>query len=92
MCTMIATKYPLTGQAKGRTGWFPIAQLYVAYDHPEREQAEHAVLLDFTNEALGPGMRLAVELSRDEATALAERILATVDQANRYEEASDIVT
>ncbi|HVR31162.1 MAG TPA: DUF6295 family protein [Acidimicrobiia bacterium] len=85
MCTMISTKHPMTGQAKGRTGWFPIGQVYLAYDHPERSQLEHAVLLDFANEDVGPDARLAVELSIDQATALARHILATVDQAQSYE-------
>jgi hypothetical protein len=59
--------------------------LYVAYDHPAREQVEHAVLLDFANEEAGPGARVAVELSIETATDLARHILETVAHANRYE-------
>ena len=85
MCTMISTKHPFSGQAKGRAGWFPIGQLYLGYDHPEREQSEHAVLIDFVKEEEGPNARLAVELSIDAAADLARRLLETVEEANRYE-------
>lgn len=85
MCTMINSKHPLSGQAKGRTGWFPIGQVYLGYDHPERERLEHAVLLDFANESVGPDARLAVELSIEAATELARLLLETVERANVYE-------
>jgi hypothetical protein len=85
MCTMISTKHPFSGQAKGRAGWFPIDQLYLGYDHPQRDDSEHAVLIDFVNEDQGPNARLAVELSVEAATDLARRLLETVTAANRYE-------
>lgn len=85
MCTMISTKHPFSGQAKGREGWFPIDHLYLGYDHPEREPSEHAVLIDFVNEDRGPNARLAIELSVEAAAHLARRLLETVDVANRYE-------
>ena len=85
MCTMISAKYALSGHAKGSTGWFPIEQLYLAYDHPAQARSEHAVLLDFANEGIGQGARLAVELSSEAATELALRLLETVEEANRYE-------
>lgn len=85
MCTMISTKHLLRGHAKGSSGWFPVEQLYLAYDHPAHTPSEHAVLLDFANEEIGPGARMAVELSREAATELALRLLETVEEANRYE-------
>lgn len=85
MCTMISTKYPLSGHAKGSAGWFPVEQMYLAYDHPAHAQSEHAVLLDFANEEIGTRARLAVELSREAATELALRLLETVEEANHYE-------
>lgn len=85
MCTMISVKLPFSGQAKGRDGWFPIGQLYLGYDHPEREPSEHAVLIDFVNESQGPNARLAVELSVEAATDLAHHLLQTVEEADRYE-------
>lgn len=89
MCTMIGTKYPLSGYAKGAAGWFPVEQMYLAYDHPEHSPSEHAVLLDFANEEIGAGARLAVELSREDATQLALRLLETIEEADRYEPAGD---
>jgi hypothetical protein len=51
----------------------------VSYDHPEALALEHAFNIDFVNEAAGPGARVAVELTRDSARALAESILRTLD-------------
>ena len=85
MCTMISVKHPFTGQAKGRAGWFPIDHLYLGYDHPQRDDSEHAVLIDFVNESAGPNARLAIELSIEAAQDLARRLLETVDEATRYE-------
>jgi hypothetical protein len=84
MCTTISSKHSLTGEAKGAGGWFPIQHLYLAYDHPNRIPAEHAVLIDFANEE-GAGHRLAVELSYGEAADLARHILEVVEQAEQYE-------
>jgi hypothetical protein len=64
MCTTIAEKAPIAGSAKGPRGWFPFAEVYVAYDHPFHAPLEHAVGLDFVNEAAGPGARVAVEIDR----------------------------
>ncbi len=33
MCTMIAERLPLTGSAKGATGWFQVDHVYLGYDH-----------------------------------------------------------
>jgi len=92
MCTMISSRHPLNGQAEGTAGWFPIGQVYLAYDHPERVQLEHALLLDFANEDHGPGARVAVERSRDAARDLARQILETVEEADRYEGRSSTVS
>jgi hypothetical protein len=81
MCTMIAEKIAIEGSAKAKDGWFPVAQAYVAYDHPFHFAEEHALTLDFVNESLGTGARVAVELPADAARLLAERILAALDAA-----------
>ena len=86
MCTTIAGKTPVTGSGKGPQGWFELDQAYVGYDHPFHAPFEHALSIDFVNEAAGPSARVAVELSRDSARGLAERILAALDQAEAYEE------
>ena len=85
MCTMIAAKLPLTAAAKGPAGWFPADHAYLAYDHPARLAAEHALLLDFVREADGPAQRLAVELPLDDAVALRDALSRAIDQAAAHE-------
>jgi hypothetical protein len=85
MCTTINTQLPIRASAKGANGWFAVDRAYVGYDHPFHIDLEHAVSLDLVDEHGGPGARLAVELSREAARALAEQILATLDEADRYE-------
>ena len=85
MCTMIVGKTPMTGSAKGPEGWFAIDHAYIGYDHPTHTSGEHALTVDFVNEAVGPGARTAVELPRASARQLAHQILATLDQSAEYE-------
>lgn len=84
MCTMIAEKFPVAGSGKGPAGWFALDQAYLAYDHPFHARFEHAIGLDFVNEA--DGLRVAVELDRASARQLAERLLAAVERAGAYEQ------
>lgn len=86
MCTTIADRTAVAGSGKGASGWFAVDQVYVGYDHPYHAPLEHALSLDFVNEAAGPGSRVAVELDRESARTLAHRILATLDKADAYEE------
>ncbi len=79
MCTMIAEKATIAGSGKGAQGWFALKQVYVSFDHPFHLDLEHALNLDFVNEAIGPGARVAVELTPDSARDLANRILAALD-------------
>ena len=81
MCTMIAQQISITGTGKGPTGWFDVRQANVSYDHPFAVPLEHALNLDFINEALGPGARVAVELSTESAKALVETIQAVLARA-----------
>jgi hypothetical protein len=46
----------------------------VAYDHPYHALLEHALTIDFVDEAAGPSARVAVELSADSARALVAAI------------------
>lgn len=85
MCTLIMDKIAVNGSAKGMAGWFEIDHLYVGYDHPTHADFEHALTLDFVNEAADPGARVAAELPRDVARRLAERILAALDAGDRHE-------
>lgn len=81
MCTMIAKQVPIQGSGKGREGWFELGQATVSYDHPFHASAEHALNIDFVNEALGPGARVAVELDAAAARTLVQTILAVLDEA-----------
>jgi len=81
MCTMIAQQIAINGSGKGTAGWFNVRQANVSYDHPFSVPFEHALNIDFVNEAQGPGARVAVELSAESARALVETILAVLERA-----------
>jgi len=81
MCTMIVQKVDIDGSGKGTGGWFPLRQANVSYDHPFHVPLEHALNIDFVNEAQGLGARVAVELSATAARSLAETILAVLAEA-----------
>ena len=81
MCTMISQQTPIEGSGKGPGGWFTVRQANVSYDHPFNVPLEHALNLDFVNEALGPGARVAVELSAESARELVETIQAVLARA-----------
>lgn len=81
MCTMIVQKVAVEGSGKGSSGWFPVDQANVSYDHPFNVPLEHALNIDFVNNDLGPSARVAVELSEEAARNLAATILAVLDQA-----------
>jgi hypothetical protein len=81
MCTMIVKKINIDGSGKGTTGWFTLNQANVSYDHPFHTSREHALNIDFVNEDLGLGARVAVELSEQAARSLADAILDVLVQA-----------
>ncbi len=81
MCTMIVTQVNIDGSGKAANGWFKLREANVSYDHPFDAPLEHALNIDFVNEALGPGARVAVELSVEAARALVETINAVLAQA-----------
>ncbi len=83
MCTMISMHTAVSGSGKGAEGWFPLTQANVGFDHATHTQAEHALLLDFVNPALGPGARVAVELNIASGKALVERLQAVIAEAER---------
>ncbi|MCB9102372.1 MAG: hypothetical protein H6632_22735 [Anaerolineales bacterium] len=81
MCTMIVKKVNIDGGGKGAEGWFALNRANVSYDHPFHVAMEHALNIDFVNEALGPGARVAVELSEQAARSLVAAILEVLQQA-----------
>ena len=83
MCTMIAHQVKMRGRAKRGAEWFEVREANVSYDHPYDLPMEHALNIDFVNEALGPGARVAVELSVDAARQLVRTIEAVLAQADQ---------
>ncbi len=81
MCTMIVEKVKIDGSGRGQQGWFALQGANVSYDHPFHAPYEHALNIDFVNEAHGPSARVAVELSEIAARELVRTILAVLDQA-----------
>lgn len=81
MCTMISTQIEIAGSGKGQGGWFAVRQANVTYDHPFEVALEHALNIDFVNEAMGPGARVAVELSAESARTLVDAINAVLARA-----------
>ncbi len=81
MCTMISQQVAVEGSGKGTGGWFAVRQANVSFDHPFDAAFEHALNIDFVNESLGPGARVAVELSPQAARALVETIQAVLGRA-----------
>ena len=80
MCTGIVETAQVKGSGKGPDGWFKLEQVNVSYDHPYDAQLEHALNIDFVNEKIGPGARVALELSPQSARKLAETILTTLSR------------
>ena len=81
MCTSIINQALIDGCGKGATGWFKVKEVNVSYDHPVHASYEHAVNIDFANEAEGVGARVGVELSMESARNLINTIQAVLDRA-----------
>ena len=78
---MIVKQIELEGSGKGTSGWFPVKQANVSFDHPFNVVLEHALNIDFVNEAQGPGARVAVEMSVESARALVQTITEVLQRA-----------
>jgi hypothetical protein len=82
MCTYATLNTDLEGSAKGPDSkWFHISHGTVYFDHPVHALAEHTLNIDFTDPSLGPGQRVAVELTASSARALVEAIEAALASA-----------
>jgi hypothetical protein len=80
MCTYATTFTAVEGSAKGPGGsWFAVTDAVVYFDHPVHAMAEHTLNIDLSDPALGPGARVAVELTAAAARALAAAITAALD-------------
>ena len=79
MCSYIIEKASLVGTAKGPgSDWRRIDTANVYYDHPYEAQLDHALCVDFVCEADGARERVAIEISRESALELIEKIKAAL--------------
>ena len=81
MCTSIVEVVGAEGVGKGDGGWFALDRAAVSYDHPHHALLEEAITLDFVNGALGPGARVAVELTLASAKQLAAALARVIAAA-----------
>jgi len=89
MCTYIVEHADMLGSGKGREGWFPLQHAHVAVDHPVSAPLDHAILIDFVNEAAGPEARVAVEISAASARDLVRAIQAALEQGEEANALND---
>jgi hypothetical protein len=80
MCTGIVETAEVSGSGKGPQGWFKLEQVNVSYDHPTDASLEHALNIDFVNQGMGPGARVAVELDPRSARKLVDAILTALSR------------
>ena len=81
MCTSIVEIVCADGAGKGGDGWFDLTHSVVSYDHPHHALLEEAITIDFLNAALGPGARVAVELTLEAAKALSGALTRAIAAA-----------
>src|SRR5688500_679364 len=79
MCTWIVEKADIMGSGKGASGWFPLKEANVCYDHPAHAPRDHGGLIDFVTPGRGVGARVAVELTAESARGLIQAIQAALD-------------
>ena len=82
MCTSIVEIVAADGAGKGEDGeWFRLTHSVVSYDHPHHALLEEAITIDFVNRALGPGARVAVELTLEAAKELSGALSRAITAA-----------
>lgn len=87
MCTSIVEIVGADGAGKGDGGWFNLTHSVVSYDHPHHAVLEEAITIDFVNRALGPGARVAVELTLESAKELSGALARAIAAAEIEESA-----
>jgi hypothetical protein len=85
MCTSIVEIADAEGAGKGSGGWFALTHAVVSYDHPHHALLEEAITIDFVNRALGPGARVAVELTLEAAKNLSAALTRAIAAAETEE-------
>jgi hypothetical protein len=81
MCTSIVEIVGADGAGQGSDGWFDLTHSVVSYDHPHHALLEEAITIDFMNAALGPGARVAVELTLEAAKELSGALVRAIAAA-----------
>src|SRR6202040_3286061 len=87
MCTSIVEVVGADGAGKGGDGWFNLTHSVVSYAPPHHALLEEAITIDFVNAALGPGARVAVELTLQSAKALSGALIRAIEAAEIEESA-----
>jgi hypothetical protein len=87
MCTSIVEIVAAEGAGKGGDGWFGLTHAVVSYDHPHHALLEEAIAIDFVNRSLGPGARVAVELTLASAKELSAALARAIAAAELEEAA-----
>jgi len=87
MCTSIVEIVGAEGAGKGDGEWFKLTHSVVSYDHPHHAVLEEAITIDFINAALGPGTRVAVELTLQSAKELSGALARAIAAAEIEESA-----
>jgi hypothetical protein len=87
MCTSIIEIVKAEGSGKGEGGWFDLTTAVVSYDHPHHALLEEAITIDFVNSALGPGARVAVEITLESAKELSAALARAIAAADVVESA-----
>ncbi|MCC7082140.1 MAG: hypothetical protein IT530_15820 [Burkholderiales bacterium] len=85
MCTSIVEIVAAQGAGKSAEGWFDLTHAVVSYDHPHHALLEEAITIDFVNSALGPGSRVAVEVTLESAKCLAAALARAIAAADAVE-------
>jgi hypothetical protein len=87
MCTSIVEIVEASGAGKTADGWITLTHTVVSYDHPHHALLEEAIAIDFVNETLPPGARVAVELTLEAAKELNAALTRAIAQAEIEEAA-----
>lgn len=85
MCTSIVEIVRAEGTGKGEDGWFDLTTAVVSYDHPHHALLEEAITIDFVNDTLGPGARVAVEITLESAKELSAALARAIAAAEVME-------
>src|SRR6516162_4947048 len=87
ICTSIADVVGADGAGKSGDGGCDLTHSVVSYDHPHHALFEDAINIDFVNPALGPGARVAVEISLEAAKELSGALARAIAAAEIEESA-----